>query len=79
MNYVVEKGVPIPPKGKILIDMALPCHELEIGDSFLVPATDFTNITAVKRRVSEAQGLLGARQFEVRVLPGRGVRVWRTR
>jgi len=34
MNFVIEKNVPIPPPGQT----KYPWAEMEVGDSFLVPA-----------------------------------------
>ncbi len=47
--YVVEAGIPIPPRFPSAKVQPLPLDEMRVGDSFLIPAT--ADVVGVKKRM----------------------------
>lgn len=71
MTIKIEKGVPLIPKR--FESHVYPFREMEIGDSFQLPAEE-------ARRLRGAANVFSKRhkvKFSVRMVSG-GVRVWRT-
>lgn len=72
MTYVIEKGVPLPTKAKVLTDERASVRKLEVGDSFAVPAD--REHAARQAASDEAKGGLS---FTARKQPDGTIRVWR--
>lgn len=66
----IERGVPLPVARN---QRRYPYPQLQVGESFFVPAVTQNNIANQAYRWSRKLG----RKFETRKRPG-GVRVWRT-
>lgn len=73
MTLRIEKNIPIPPRARF------PFAELEVGDSFLVPAdqVNWNGRTSMVARVANTTGRRLNRKFVCRTNPDRSVRVWR--
>tara|TARA_R110002020_G_scaffold23434_1_gene77905 strand:- start:1065 stop:1409 length:345 start_codon:yes stop_codon:yes gene_type:complete len=74
--HTIEKNIPIPNH----IMQKYPLHDLEIGDSFVVPMAESKNVrSAIGRIHSKNENL----RFVTRTVIGRGragkqMRIWRT-
>lgn len=68
-EYKIEKGVPIPPARH---GRKYPWHEMEIGDSFVVPDMSKSHAGAVCGGARK-----NGRKFSFRLLETGGVRIWR--
>ena len=66
--YQIEKDVPMPRRGKY------PFSEMEIGDSFSVPAEDRLRLASSASRASARLGC----KFVTRKQKDGSVRCWRT-
>jgi len=66
----IEKGIPLPPRGARL-SRKWPWHEMEVGDSFLVPAGE-------RATGGGTMGKFMGRKFTERKLPDGSIRIWRT-
>lgn len=81
--YKVEKNVEMPLKKTFTAGSKYPFAEMDIGDSFFVPATSREDAKKVQTRVSASGTKFRAvhgRRFSTRVIEendGFGVRVWR--
>lgn len=79
----IQKGVPIPPRGKLTPANAEDFGALEVGDSFAVPIpelyrakpTVWAGTSRLRSAVYQYQKRAG-RKFTVRCLDGE-IRVWR--
>ncbi len=75
-NYKIESGIPLPdPK-----HLKYPVANLKIGDSFLVPLDQGSNIKDLFRKVSSNSVATAKRHgFKIvsRTIKDEGVRVWR--
>ena len=84
MTFKIEKGIPIPPKAERGGNSAgrlgiYPWKEMEVGDSFFIPAKDRGDAKIIQLRVGSAaknQWQNHGRVIVTRSLPG-GIRVWR--
>jgi len=62
----VEKQIPIPTK--------YPFHQMQVGDSFAVPADKKrTSVSVAAKRFADKHGM----KFVVRIMPDRSFRCWR--
>ena len=79
-EFKIEKGIPLAPKRRPSKSTKYPWAEMEVGDSFFVPAE--ANVTRralsdrVQRSAAYAKKTLG-RKFKLRS-DETGVRIWRT-
>jgi hypothetical protein len=67
----VEKNIPMPPPGKPPGNKRYPWSEMNVGDSFAVPAS--ISIDAFRRNHRTRAG----RRFKVRKTPDGTYRCWR--
>jgi hypothetical protein len=68
--FKIEKGVPIPEldtrKGK----SKYPFYEMEVGDSFLAPASKHDTLKSIRYRIKDKKFMI--------VKEGQNIRIWRT-
>jgi len=69
----IESGVPAPTSNRRTFAQKYPWRELEVGQSFLEPATCFRTMQAGASLAGKRLG----KKFVARIVDG-GVRVWRT-
>ena len=83
-EFKIEKGIPIPPKAQRGGNSAgrlgiYPWKEMEVGDSFFIPAGSRGEARVIQLRVGSAaknQWTNHGRVITTRTMEG-GVRVWR--
>lgn len=78
-GFKIEDGVPVPKARLTTGELAPTLEALQVGQSFLIPATPET-INGVRSRVSyttTTRGMALGRKFALRTVEG-GVRIWRT-
>ena len=79
MTITIEKNIPVPATIRNGRQPSLPSGDLEVGDSFLLPASTKEEFLQVRRRInsSTASWVKKGRKFATRSVEG-GLRVWRT-
>ena len=85
MNFQIETGVPVPKRTAGRTGSKYPFGHLEVGQSFLVPASDEDTEATIAKKVGTLRSAIGAfnkrnpghGKFAVRPV-AEGVRVWRT-
>lgn len=80
---IIESGIPIPPKKKVLLEEKFPQFlALKVGDSFVIPAEKFKDTCFIEIAI---YGIKNGQRHEVRELDSmdsrldKNYRVWRTR
>jgi hypothetical protein len=76
IKYKLEKKVPMPEFRARLSSSRYPFGEMEVGDSFYVPAADVSSKASLKSSASVAQKRFGGKVFRVADEKG-GYRVFR--
>ena len=80
MRYKIERGVVIPPEKEVKADSKYPIEDMQIGDSFFVPALGAKSLRKLRSRVWAAATRRAAHfdiKITARIMPNTGVRVWR--
>lgn len=71
VSYVIERGTPVPTKGRPKTPIRIALDDMEIGDSVLFPTSgEFM-------KANSMLVLLRPKKFRTRKIPGEGWRVWR--
>lgn len=73
--FEIERGVPVPKRNQSRRESKYPCAEMEIGDSFFIPAGQVKAPAAYAVAVS-ANKRFPERKFVPRTVEG-GMRIWR--
>lgn len=79
MTISIDKNVPVPTLIRRGRQASLPSADLEVGDSFMLPATtkDEFNQARTRLRSSTATLVKKGCKFATRSVEG-GIRIWRT-
>ena len=79
MTITIEKNIPVPATIRNGRHHSLPSGELEVGDSFLLPAATREEFEQARTRLrsSTAGWIKKGRKFSTRSVEG-GIRIWRT-
>lgn len=72
MKFTIEKGIPVPPRGRRAV---YPFGELRLGDSFIVPADLLMHARTALSSYVRDRGLQGA--FATRKQADGSMRIWR--
>lgn len=79
MTISIDKNIPVPTASIGGRHSSLPSAQLEVGDSYLLPATTKEEFAIARRRLgsSTASLIKKGRKFTTRSVEG-GIRIWRT-
>lgn len=81
MSFTVESGVPVVSSrgGRGRKPTAFPLHEMDIGDSFLIPCntTDKKAVGSWRRKLLVAKKRMDGGKWTTAIVAD-GIRVWRT-
>lgn len=74
-QFKIEKSVPLPPR-KRSNAIPYPLREMEVGDSFFIPAIGTLEIRTTQSRIISRARFMTERKFRTASVEG-GLRVWR--
>ena len=79
MTISIDKNIPVPTLIRRGRHASLPSADLEIGDSFMLPAITKDELDQARTRLrsSTASLIKKGRKFATRSVEG-GIRIWRT-
>lgn len=81
MQFQVESGIPkhINGRGRKAAPSRFPLHEMDVGDSFLIPcdSSDKKVVDSWRRKLLTAKKRMDGGRWETAVVSD-GIRVWRT-
>jgi len=81
MDFVVESGVPmsVSPRGRRASPSKFPLHQMQVGDSFLIPCNvqDKKAVDSWRRKLAVAKKRMEGGKWATATVSD-GLRVWRT-